>query len=264
MTQTFLRSILGVAVATTIAACGGSATSANSPVNSPVAPSAGGNVGVSTSGATISGTLTGAAGTASAGVSSARSVDVTVTVAGTSISTTVDSNGKFTLTNVPPGNVELDIQTPSGTAVLNLGTVSDQETIHITVTVNGNMASLDNEDNQTPDHEEIEGAVTAVDPTAGSITVDGKTILVTSSTSITQGQTTLTLADIKVGDEVHVKATVSGSTLTATSIEVDSDSGNTEAPGNSNNPPSSNDTPGHTDNPPDHSGNNPGGDTSNK
>ena len=70
---------------------------------------------------------------------------------------------------------------------------------------------------------ELEGPITAV--SSKSITVmnasTGKpeTAAITKDTVIRKGNTTLTPADLKVGDRVHVKTTAAaGGTLTATEI----------------------------------------------
>ena len=74
-------------------------------------------------------------------------------------------------------------------------------------------------------HGELSGFVTAKG--TDSITVNGITVKVVADTVIRHGHTTLTLADIEVGDHVQVRGTgdEAGTTLTATEIKVE-DTGN--------------------------------------
>jgi len=97
----FLTCLATLFTAFVVAACGGEGT-----FSSPIGPSP-------TAGATISGTISGSALSAprildsgSFSVMDARGV--TVSVVGTGISTTADNGGKFTLTNVPAGTVQLN------------------------------------------------------------------------------------------------------------------------------------------------------------
>ena len=84
-------------VAALTAACGSN--------NSPTSPTGSGT----SRGAVISGRVTGVSSRASASDLSTTMATsrVTITVAGTDISTVVDGNGDFTLTGVPPGDVQL-------------------------------------------------------------------------------------------------------------------------------------------------------------
>lgn len=70
------------------------------------------------------------------------------------------------------------------------------------------------------DQDELEGVIASVDPAAHSIVVHDTTVTVPDTTVIRHGQTTLTLADLHVGDRLHVKGTKSGATLVASEIIV--------------------------------------------
>lgn len=211
MRSTALSLIIGGAVLA--AACSGN--------NSPAAPSANSATAAAASvpasgGATISGTVV---GMSTASRMRAMSAGMTVSVAGTSAMTSVDGSGRFVLQNVPAGTVTLRFTGTGVNAALTLPNVAANSTVTITVQVSGTTAQLDTNDDEGSDNEvEIEGTVTAV--TSSTLTVAGKTITVTSSTKIVHGETTLKLSQISVGDRVHVQGTRSGTTITATKVEV--------------------------------------------
>ena len=219
-----------VSVAVLAAACGRS-TSPTSPSTSAASPAS----GMATNGATISGTV---AGMATASRIRAMSAGMTVSVAGSSTSTSVDSSGHFLLQNVPAGNVTLQFSGTGVNANLTLSNVAPNSMVTISVHVSGNTAQLDTDETETPDNEaEVEGIVTAIGK--NTLTVAGKMVTVTSSTKITHGETTLTFADIHMGDRVHVEGTSSGTgssaTITAKTIE-DQDGVATPGDGGDKNP----------------------------
>ena len=67
---------------------------------------------------------------------------------------------------------------------------------------------------------EIEGTISAIVATPPSIVVNGSTVSVPSTAVIRHGQTTLAFAGLKIGDRVHVKASMSGTLLVATEVIV--------------------------------------------
>lgn len=79
----------------------------------------------------------------------------------------------------------------------------------------------DAEDHEHENHGELSGFVTAKG--ADSLTVNGITVKIVADTEIRHGHTTLTLADIEVGDHVQVRGTrdAAGTTLTASEIKVE-------------------------------------------
>jgi len=172
----------------------------------------------SSSGATISGVI---AGGVSASAWMPMASGITVTVVNSSISSSVDASGRFSLRAVPSGRVELRFSGPGVDAQLELNDVGDHDTITITVRLSGSTAQIDDDAREKPGNEvEVEGLVSAVSP--GTITVAGKTFAVTSATEIVQDGRTFTLADIHTLDRVHVHGTASGTTLTATKIQLKS------------------------------------------
>jgi uncharacterized protein DUF5666 len=215
-----VRSLIGTSLvvgALAVAACGNhSSPSPTAPGSTPSAAAPAPGAPVSPSGATVSGTVVGVTG---ASTFRTLGVSLTVSVTGTSVSSKVDDAGHFVLLNVPAGHVELHFMGPGVDARLVLDDVAEHETVNVTVRVNGSTAELDENENEDPNHNaEVEGIVTAVG--AGSLTVAGRTVLVNAATRIVHGGTTMALSDIHVGDRIHVHGTVSGTTITATTIEV--------------------------------------------
>jgi hypothetical protein len=214
----FLTFLACVLTAFVVAACGGEGT-----FSSPVGPS-------SSAGATISGTISGSA------VSTPRILDsgsfslmdargVTVSVAGTGISTTADNGGKFTLINVPTGTVQLNFTGPGSNATVTLTGVGPDDKVQIAVTVNGNSAHVDSEHHSAPanNKREFQGRITSIDSSAKSFQIPGLTVKTTATTIIRHGSKTVQFSDLKVGDHVEARGTMDGSTLTATELKVESE-----------------------------------------
>ncbi|MEQ1730504.1 MAG: DUF5666 domain-containing protein [Vicinamibacterales bacterium] len=224
---------MAVAIAVSAAAC----SKANS--GSPVAPSTSTPQTVSTpapvsSGASISGTVvtqSAPALAAPSGFATLGSVGrITVSVTGTSISV-VSDDGTFTLLNVPPGDLTLSITGVGVNAVVPLPGVGLNDQLRITVRLQGNSAEVEDKKQESSDKVEVEGiisAATGMTSTGGTIVVGrgDTTVAVPATARITKGGTTLKPNDLAVGLRVHVRATKSGSALTATVVIVqNTDSG---------------------------------------
>jgi hypothetical protein len=76
------------------------------------------------------------------------SLPVTVTVVGTSISTTVDRNGRFQLTGVPTGDVQLNFKGTGLDATLTVRGVQTGDLIDITVRLTDNSIRIEAERRQ--------------------------------------------------------------------------------------------------------------------
>jgi hypothetical protein len=210
-----------------MAGCGGNASM------SPVAPS--GTSLDMTAGAVITGVVT-SAGTATASTMAAprrfvkdATSSVTISVSGTGITTTTDGQGRFVLTGVPGGNVVLQITGPNTNATVTLMGVSANDHIDLVLTVKGNQGEIDS-DHRTHGQNGVDanGLIAAIDTVGRTITVGTKTFSVPTTASIRHGSTTLTLADLHVGDHVEIKGHTDGTTLVADEIKVetpDSDEG---------------------------------------
>ena len=112
----------------------------------------------------------------------------------------------------------------------------DQPTVPTTPTPSGNVTPPTNTSPPGPSTRkvEIEGLITG---TAGdSIVVNGQTVVVPATCPIRHGSTTFSLADLRVGDRVHVRAlrTTSGvgvtanTTLEATDVKLQNPGGGTD------------------------------------
>jgi hypothetical protein len=166
--------------------------------------------------------------------SAAGLANIMVRVEPTGASTATDSAGSFALGHVAPGDVTLAFDRADVHARGQVH-VPAGSTVAVTVTIHGNQASI------TPGGHpgaEIEGRVQTVDAGGGSLTVLDQrlgTVTVTTSTttSIRHGALVLTLAQITVGMEVHVKAVqqADGSYLATEILVQDLVAGGTDASG---------------------------------
>jgi hypothetical protein len=200
-----------------IGACGG-----DNKASSPTQPSstATANPPAATTGASIAGTVVGISGTPSAAFST-RATGLTVTVSGSNLSSTVDDSGRFELHGVPGGHVELHFSGRTTDARVSFDDVADHDAIEIVVRVQGTTAEIeDNHRHGADNRMEIEGIVAEVNPTAGTLRVRDAVVTVPATATIRHGSTTMKLADILVGDRVHVKGMMTGTTTVASEIEV--------------------------------------------
>lgn len=159
--------------------------------------------------ATLSGTLVRGTSVSSfdARSESIGLVGVTVRVAGGSASTVTDGAGRFTLTGLPGGEVELEFERADiharGRIVLASGA---HTTVTIAIVGNGIQTSP-----RGHAGEEIEGLVQAIDPGAGTLTVldqrlGAVQIRTDGATNVRRGDLSIPLDEIEVGNRVHVKA----------------------------------------------------------
>jgi len=205
--------------ATLAAACGGK--------GNPSAPSEGtGGSGAPAPGpnATITGSVQG-----SAAVSSQLSASnghaltgVTVTVVGTSLATNVDAAGRFTLVNVPPGEVRLQLTGGGTNAALTLGAVQASQIVDVVVMVSGSSASIDSEVRSGVGEAQLEGRVESLPPTMPALTFKaaGRTVRTDASTRFVDGSAARTFGDLQIGMRIHVKGSLSGDSFTATLVEL--------------------------------------------
>jgi hypothetical protein len=196
-------SIAFLLLALMASACGG-----NSP-SSPISPSPAG------SGATITGIVNGSSNP-KALAASATSTGMIVTVAGTSITGAIDGSGRFVLTGVPSGTVQLEFAGPGTAASLVLDDVESSEQIEISVTVSGTSVSLQSQHRTGAGKVEIEGLITAIsDGATRSLQVAGTSVTVPAGATIRHGDTPVDFSALTVGDRVHVRGVPSGSAVVA-------------------------------------------------
>ncbi len=135
--------------------------------------------------------------------------------------TVTDAAGQFSLTGLSAGNVPLAFSRDDG---ISATATAGATAASVVVELQKKQASIRAPGQST---RELEGAV--LDVSATSIKVNDassgpQTVAITPTTVIRKGNTTLTAADLKVGDRVHVKATVgTDGSLTATEIMLQED-----------------------------------------
>lgn len=193
--------------------------------SSPTAPSAAGR---SPRGAVITGRVTGiSTGAATESVfTPLATTRLTVTIVGTDISTTVDGNGQFTLTGVPPGNVSLKFSGSGVDATITLNGVTATDRITITVAVNGKAARLeserrdrDDDEDDDDDENELEGRVSNLTGTCPSLTFTVQnTTVKTNGTTKFEGRCERIANGRRVEVEGHPQA---DSTFMASKVEID-------------------------------------------
>jgi hypothetical protein len=207
-----MRRAFGFILATVLiaAGCGGH--------GSPTTPSPSGSSGA----AVITGSVQGAVGGLTAASSGAALTGVTVSVVGTTISSTVDAGGRFTLTNVPPGTVQLQLTGGGVNATVTLTSIAPSQTVDLVVAVTGTSASVESELRSGAGDAQLEGRVESLPPTMPALTFKaaGRTVKTDGSTRFFDGSQSRTFADLQIGMRVHATGTLAGDTLTAAVVEL--------------------------------------------
>lgn len=201
--HTFLTLLIAILATAGLVACSGS--------SSPFGPS-------SSQGVMLQGTVLGSAGSsahASSPGTATSETPITITVQeAPAITTTISGEGgTFTLVGLPEGSFTLVFSSggvPLGT--ITFSGVNANQQITITVQISGTAITLLEQRRNGIGHGdvEIEGQIESVlvlDPAGESrFLIDGHTVVVRpGETSIRHGHTRLTVADLIVGLEVHVK-----------------------------------------------------------
>ena len=215
-----------------------SACSRNSSPASPSAPSGSPSSSApapALSGATIAGTVTSTGAASRSAMSfnargaAVTGIGMTVPVAGTSISATVDAAGHFILQDVPSGDVTLAFTGSGIDARLIIKGVQAHDQIRITVNVSGNAARLEENEHDDDVGTELEGRVVSTNCGANPQTIVVGTRTPTTvniqNARIHSGNTLLTCAQVQVNDRVEVHGTRNGTTLIATEVRIDTDHG---------------------------------------
>ena len=193
-------------------ACGGSSATAPSTGSSATAGSA-----------MITGSVQGMTASAfTAASNGAALTGVTVTVVGTSISSTVDAGGRFTLMNVPAGTVQLQLTGGGTNASVTLSSVQASQTVDVVLAVAGTTASLESEVRSGAGQAELEGRVESLPPTQPALTFKaaGRTVKTDASTRFVDGSQSRSFGDLKIGMRVHAKGSLTGDQFTATLVEL--------------------------------------------
>ena len=207
-------------------ACGGGKGSPTSPSN--------GTTALSATSATITGTVQGASSAMLAMSSGAALAGVTVSVVGTSISSVADAAGRFTLANVSPGSVQLQLTGGGANAMVTLSPVAAQQTIDVVLAVSGSSATVESEVRSGTSEAQLEGRVESLPPTQLALTFKaaGRTVRTDASTQFVDGSQSRTFSDLRIGMRVHVKGSMTGDVFTARLVQLQNS--NTTLPVNVN------------------------------
>lgn len=196
-----------VAIILTTVGCGSS--------KSPTAPS------TSTAGAVITGTVRSGAAAVQANTGAAGQ-GVTVSVAGTDVRSGIDAAGRFSLTGVPAGDVQLKFTGTNVDATLPLTQVQPTQTIELVVNLAATFATVESEQRSGDGGVQIEGRVESLPPTLPDKTfkVAGLVVLTDDNTRFERGGDGEQFEDLAIGMRVHVVARQTGSTYLATEVRI--------------------------------------------
>ena len=215
----------------TAVACNSSKSPSMPDAAQPSSTASGGSAPTASSGATISGLVSnGGSATGSLMLMAAGGMSgVTVGVTGTGLTATTDGSGRFSLTGVPAGQVTLQF-TGAAAGTMSLDEVAEHDTIEVEVHVHN--GEVEDEQAQTGAEAQLEGKIVSVNGGGHSFVIGQITVMVPSTATIRHGDQALTFSSLISGARVHVKGSLTGSTLTATRVEVQQSGG--PGPGNGN------------------------------
>jgi uncharacterized protein DUF5666/carboxypeptidase-like protein len=204
---------LSLMIAALTVGCGGKGVSPTAPTSAGPATAPGG----SSSGPGVPANPLGATLTGTVNIPAA-----TIAVMGTALSATADGGGHFSLSNVPAGDVHLQVSAAGANATVTVANVQPAETVDVDVVVNGSSAALESEVHDNAGQAELEGHVEDLPPTtpAGSFKAAGRLVKTNVSTQFVDSGRAKSFADLTRGMHVHVRGTISGDTLTATVVEM--------------------------------------------
>jgi Domain of unknown function (DUF5666) len=203
-----------IAAAVSIAACGDSNPSSPSDANANAVTINGNVVAPGGTQTSASAQTSSTAATAPAGLR--------VTVVGSNISAIVDASGHFSLKNVPPGNVNLQFSTSTNTALIVLTDLQTGQTVTISVTLSGSSATVESDRRASGKEVQLEGRVESLPPTtaAGSFIVAGQLVTTNDATRFYLGGAASAFTALALGQRVHVKGQTSGTSLLASTVDI--------------------------------------------
>jgi hypothetical protein len=142
---------------------------------------------------------------------------VTVTVVGTNISVVLSGSGKFVLTDVPVGNIQLRFSGAGTDAVLTINGVGNEH-VQLVVKLEGSTAKLESFNRiQAGNTAELEGLITSISYGDRSMRVANVEVKV-KDVPVRHGSTIVPFNDVMIGQRVHVKGTMENNHVVA--IEV--------------------------------------------
>jgi hypothetical protein len=145
-----------------------------------------------------------------------------VSVAGTNLEAIADGAGRFTLQNVPPGDVRLQFASPSATASVDVPNVRQSEAIALSVVVTPEAAVVESQQRSLGNDTELEGRVEKLPPEspANTLVVAGVTVLTNASTQFFLNGSAASFGDLQIGYRVHVKGNTNPAGILALLIEI--------------------------------------------
>ena len=214
ITRTSLGRVVLFVLIVFLSACGKSSTPTAPSIESP-APSS------STGSATITGTLAQATSASTGSPVLASVMSVTISITGTGISTSASPGGTFVLNGVPGGTIELHFTGPGIDARATVTEIGEGEEIRLVVTLHGSNATVAVTDRKKPAQaQELEGLISAINLAARTMVVNGTNVSVPTTATIRHGNETLSFSQLKLGQRVHVRGTLSGSTMIASEVKL--------------------------------------------
>ncbi len=207
-----VRSVLACALGL-LAAC---ASDIQSP-SAIIGPSSG------SQGAIIRGQLDGA--TSSGGVTSqSTQANIRVSIIGTPLVTTTDASGRFVLTGVPSGRVQLRFEGPGVDARLEISGLVEGQQLEITIRLSGSQAVVVSprppDDDDDDGEVEFEGSIQSL--AAPNLVVSGRSVTTDGATRFLDDRgRTIAFGDLRVGDRVEVEGRPLGAGVLATKIKID-------------------------------------------
>jgi hypothetical protein len=145
---------------------------------------------------------------------------MTVSVAGTSLVAPVDSSGRFSLTAVPSGDIELRFSGGTVDTSLAIAGVTDRDQIQLAVTVDGAASTVTSSQLTSSDRIEVKGVIASLSGACPDLTftVNGFQAVTNASTRFEDAP----CSGVQAGTKVEVKGTrqANGSIL-AQKVDVD-------------------------------------------
>lgn len=142
---------------------------------------------------------------------------VTVTVVGTDISVALSGSGKFVLTDVPVGNVQLRFSGPGTDATLTINGVTNEH-VQLVVKIEGSSAKLESFNRiQAGNTAELEGLISSINYGDRSMRVANVEVKV-RDVPVRHGSTVVPFDNVMIGQRVHVKGTMENNHVVASEV----------------------------------------------
>jgi hypothetical protein len=132
-----------------------------------------------------------------------------VSVAGTSLSTEVDQDGRFVLARVPAGSVTVKIEGPGVSAQVAVSGLVDGQVTSVEIRITGGSAQLASDPKCTPTAETFfSGSLDQISGTA--LVVAGRSVDASQIRKVWRGEKRIQLSELSVGEKVKVWGVLRG------------------------------------------------------